>query len=213
LCTVVEGASGRGVELELSGPYALFRRTLVYGRALASVVPRAARCHFFELRARCILDASASPKILVVRSGAPIFPAHALEPFDSKLEERFQRDFLRAAPDWDLVREPEAVPACGTLVFPDFLLQHRRHRERRWLLEIVGFWTPLYLEQKLSRLRAAGLQRFILCVDADRACAEDELPKGAHVVRFRRRVDPKAVLAIVEPSENNEERNDGPKRH
>lgn len=37
------------------------------------------------------------------------------------------------------------MEAAGTLIFPDFELVHRRERERRWLLEIAGFWTPEYL--------------------------------------------------------------------
>jgi len=60
--------------------------------------------------------------------------------YDRKLEERFARDFRRVAPEWDVIREPEAVQAGGTLIFPDFALRHRADR-RRWLVEIVCFWT------------------------------------------------------------------------
>jgi len=84
--------------------------------------------------------------------------------YDSKLEERFARDFRRVAPDWDLIREPEAVQAGDTLIFPDFALRHRGDG-RRWLVEIVGFWTRDYLERKLALLRVAGLRDLVLCID------------------------------------------------
>jgi uncharacterized protein len=115
----------------------------------------------------------------------------------SKLEVRFARDLRKAAPEWDLVREPEPVPAGGTIVFPDFLLRHRLCPERSFLVEIMGFWSADYLARKLARLRQARLANLILCVDEARASADGDLPAEARVVRFRRRIDPLAVLAAA----------------
>ena len=97
--------------------------------------------------------------------------------------------------NWDVVREPEAIRPGRTLIFPDFMLCHRLQPERRVLVEIVGFWTPEYLATKLARLREAKLFNFILCIDADRGCAQEDLPQGISVLRFRRRVDAVVVLA------------------
>jgi hypothetical protein len=192
LVTVRDGAPP---ELEISGPLALFRRTLLYGRALGELLPFLARTARFELVAECHLEGSRGE--LHLSSGDPIFPAAAPRAFDSRLEERFARDFARAAPDWDLIREPEAVRAGGSLVFPDFLAVHRLAPARRFFLEIVGFWTPEYLARKLASLRACGIPDLILAVDVDRRCAEGDLPPSARVVWYRRRVDPAAVLAAA----------------
>jgi predicted nuclease of restriction endonuclease-like RecB superfamily len=195
ICTVNgRGDSGDAV-LEISGPFALFRHTLVYGRALGELVPLLAWCRRFRLRARCQLREKSL--VLELASGDPIFPSLEPRRYDSQLEERFARDFRRAARDWDLVREPEPVRAGGTLVFPDFALEHRHDPTRRWLLEIVGFWTPDYLARKLAQYRAAGLANLILCIDEARDCAGGDLPRDARVLRFRRRVDASAVLALV----------------
>ena len=83
-------------------------------------------------------------------------------------------------------------------LFPDFELSCRAQPARRWLVELVGFWTPECMRRKLEALRAARLTRFVLCVDAALNCGEAELPAGAASVRFERRPDPRAVLAIVE---------------
>ena len=183
--------------LEISGPLSLFRRTLLYGRALASLVPPLAWCHRFRLRAACSLEGNSLA--LELRSGDPIFPSAEPRAYDSRLEERFARDFRKAAPGWDVVREPEPISAGSTLVFPDFALQHRLDHSRRWLLEIVGFWTPDYLARKLASYRAAGLSNLILCIDEDRNCADADLPARALIVRFRRRVDATAVYRLIEP--------------
>ena len=195
ICTVRPQPAPASCLLQLSGPYSLFRRTLVYGRALGSIVPRLTWCDRFRLRAPCVLDGRT--RILTLRTGDPIFPARAPRPFDSRVEQRFAREFARRAPGWDLTREPEPVVAEGTLVYPDFALWPRDRPERRWLLEIVGFWTPAYLQHKLRRLRAARLENLVLCIDAERNCGDGELPPGAAVIRYRRHIDVDQVLAVL----------------
>ncbi len=196
LIVTVSSTGADGFSLEISGPLSLFRRTLVYGRALGDLVPSLAWCHRFRLLARCLLPGG--PASVELASGDPILPSNEPRPFDSRLEERFAIDLRRLAPEWDLIREPAPIQAGTSLIFPDFALTHREQHERRWFVEIVGFWTPGYLEQKLTRLRAAGIRNLILCVDETRGCAEDPLPSGARVVPFKRRIDPRAVLRATE---------------
>jgi predicted nuclease of restriction endonuclease-like RecB superfamily len=64
-------------------------------------------------------------------------------------------------------------------------------------VEIVGFWTRDYLESKLSRLRRAGVTRWLLCVDERRRCSDGDLPPDPRIVRYRSRIDPAAVLAVI----------------
>lgn len=198
LCQVTPGIAKDEVSLEISGPFALFRHTRIYARALSSLVPRLVWCHSFRLEAECVLGGGRIGR-LVLRSGDPIFPARELPPFDSRTEERFAKAFGKLASDWDVVREPVAIEAGGSLIFPDFELRHRPTGER-WLLEIVGYWTPEYLQKKLALLRAANIERLILCIDEERCCTEEARDLSGHVVRYRRKVDPRAVLAIVDPS-------------
>ncbi|HEY6081544.1 MAG TPA: DUF790 family protein, partial [Polyangiaceae bacterium] len=189
-----------GVELEISGPLALFRHTLVYGRALSALIPRVLWCSRFELRAECETSSGAAVATLTVRSGDPLRAGRELPAYDSQLEERFAKDFRKAAPNWNVVREPRPVEALGSLIFPDFELVHRHDPSRRWLLEIVGFWTPRYLEEKLRKLRAARLTHLVLCIDQQRGCSDAELPKDALILRYERRIDVQAVLALVQPA-------------
>ncbi len=200
LCHAVPSAREDHACLEISGPFALFRHTRIYARALTSLVPRLAWCHTFRLEADCVLGAGDQVGRLVLRHGDPIFPARELPAFDSKLEERFAKGFGKLAPHWDVVREPVALLAGDALIFPDFELRHRSTGER-WLLEIVGYWTPEYLQKKLAALREARCERLILCIDEERCCSDDALSAvAAHVVRYRKKLDPRAVLAMVDPS-------------
>jgi predicted nuclease of restriction endonuclease-like RecB superfamily len=192
LCSV---RAGTPPEIEVSGPFALFRRTLLYGRALGEVLPFLARTARFQLVARCSLGGEQGE--LRLRSGDPIFPAAEPRTFDSKLEERFAKDFRRAAPDWDLLREPEPIRAGTSLIFPDFLIRHRLDPRREHWLEIVGFWTADYITRKLDCLRMAGIKNLILAIDQERRCADGDLPAGVRVIWYRRRIDPLNVVGLL----------------
>ncbi len=195
LCSVRRAGRG-GIRLEVSGPFSLFRHTTMYGRALASILPLLPWCTRFDLEARCVLRGRAVSVHL--GPGDPIAGGDPPRPYDSRLEERFARDFTRANLDWDLVREPEPVEAGELLIFPDFEVVHRQDGSRRFLLEIVGFWTPDYLHEKLARLRALPQIPLVLCIDRGLNCSAADLPPHARVVWFKKRIDPRSVLAVIE---------------
>jgi uncharacterized protein len=201
ICSVTGRAGDDLAHIELSGPFALFRRTLLYGRALGGVVPVFAWTRRFKLEATC--DIRGRRALVTLATGDPIFPSSEPTRFDSRLEERFARDFARIARDWAIVREPEPVDAGGHLFFPDFAVHPRLDASRRWLVEIVGFWTPEYLANKLERLRRARVSNLVLCIDADRNLGDGGIPASAAVVRYRRRVDAAKVLEVVAAATGN----------
>lgn len=191
-------ARGPHIDLDISGPLALFHRTTVYGRALGSLVPHLAWCERFVLEARC--DLGRGPVRLRLQPPILLPPGPPPRRHDSAIEARFAREMSRHAPQWRVLREPSPVDAEGNLAFPDFLLEHREAADRRWWLEIVGFWTSDYLRSKLATYRAARLPRVILCIDGRRGVDASELPIDAHVIRYARSIPVDAVLAIIEGS-------------
>lgn len=199
LFTVTPGEGGH--HLGVSGPLALFRHTTIYGRAMASLAGALPWCHDWTLTARCLVRGAVQE--IRMTAGDPLPPGPAPRTWDSRLEERFARDFLKAAPDWDLVREPAPLAAGGHVCFPDFALVRRHPPAQPWYLEIVGFWTNDYLARKLATLDRVADARWIVCVDEERASAAGvqsvlgSLP--ARVVWFRKRIDPAKVLRILEP--------------
>lgn len=197
LCTLRDEASHP--VLEISGPFSLFRHTVLYGRALGSLLGRLSYCASFELTAHCRLRDQAAT--FTLRSDDPLFqlePGASPRAYDSKVEERFARDLTRHLPDWDLLREPEAIRAGGTLIFPDFALVHRLDPQRRLLIEIVGFWTSEYLAKKLAALHQVGRRDLILCIDAALKCDDAELPAHASILRYKRRIRVAELVGLIE---------------
>jgi uncharacterized protein len=69
---------------------------------------------------------------------------------------------------------------------------------KRFLLEIVGFWTPEYLREKLDRLREMPRAPLVLCIDRGLNCSTGELPRHARIVWFQKRIEPRHVLAAID---------------
>ena len=176
----------------------MFRRTRVYARALTSLAQRVLGTDCFEISAECQLTPRGDAITVAVHAGDPIARSRNPAPIETAAERNFARDFHRLAPNWELRRDPDPLRFGSELVFADFELWRRAQPECRWLVEVVGFWTHAYLVHKLARLRAAGLDRLILCVDSTRGCCQEVLPENPLIVPYRRRVDAKAVLARIE---------------
>lgn len=185
-----------GLELEISGAFALFRHTLIYGRRLASLLGPLSGCERFELEAWVVLGPTPARTLFRLSSKDPLPPASRREGDQAALR-RFAQGFARLGSAWQLVPEPEPLRlGLGRLAFPDFAAV-RAGREAE-LIEVVGFWTERYLLDKLASLREAGVKRFVLCVDERRACRDDVLPEAPELLLFRGRLDPARVLARLE---------------
>lgn len=199
---------GRSYQVELTGPAAAFIvRPARYGARLARVVPALARAPRWKLDADVRRDGHAltftvrgSPRATGAQSAIGGEPVRAT--YDSTWERSLATDFRRrlgAERDgWQVTRETTPVTVGHELFLPDFTLRHVDGREA--LVELVGFWTPEYLESKVRKIRAAGLAHLVLVVyrglavgramDAMTAAVGDERvvwftakPKAADVLR------------------------------
>ena len=192
LCNVRDGEPPI---LDISGPFSLFRHTLLYGRALGDLLRFLAGCPRFGLRASCVLRGQTADLTLSRRD--PIFPDEAPGSLESKLEARFAKDLRKVAPDWELWPEPEAIPVGGTLLFPDFQLRHRSDPSRAIGVEILGYWTPDFVACKVALLDESGHRDIVVCVDTALATGKGDPPPSPRVVMFHNRIPPLAVIAAA----------------
>ena len=196
VCVVTRGARSNDVVLEISGPLALFRHTRVYGRALSSLLPELAAMEHYELRAECSVS-RAQTVTVTIKAGDPLAPAGEPRP-EAGLEQRFVREFRRATRAWRLVLEPDMIEAGPVLVLPDFEIVSSADPSRRWFVELLGFWTPALVEQRLLELRAAGIPNFIVCVRGRKNCGDGGDVTSPHVVRWGSRGNAARILELIE---------------
>lgn len=181
------------VHATVSGPLALFRNTLKYGRALARFFGTLTAAPRFEATARCTIGGRSL--CVFVDHRAPVARSHRLSAeTDSPVERALVRDVRRSRSGFTLQRETRMVRAGRHLFFPDFAL---RREGREVLVEIVGYFTKDYLERKRMALSKAECPPLLLCVDTDLDCGEGAFT-GHVVLPFRKRVDVEALFAAAE---------------
>ncbi len=201
---------GRSYEVELTGPAAAFVvRPSRYGARFARVIPALSRASGWRLDAEvCRGDAIVRFRVKgrprAASGEARLGQASRRESYDSAWERSLAADFRERAgrerDGWRLSRESTPIVAGTELFFPDFTLQHADGREA--LIELVGFWTPEYLEAKARKVAAAGLDHLILVVYRDLAVggAADALTASAgadRIVWFAKRPRAAEVLAMA----------------
>jgi predicted nuclease of restriction endonuclease-like RecB superfamily len=178
---------GDATLLDVIGPLALFHSTMVYGRALAALVPLLADHPRFELDIRCQLGGEVAH--LKVTPPVMLPPVMASLRRAPSIAERLARDLVELG--HVVEREPPPIASGEHLLFPDLVLPREG---TRWFIEVVGFSTKEYLTTKLERYRRAGIASVVLCVDLASAPGCD---LEAQVCNFTRRVDVDDLLAMI----------------
>jgi len=174
-----------GPKVHASGPLALFRQTRKYAHAIASFLPA------LVTGARFSLEGELEEGTLRIDDASPL-PRAWPEPVsaDSTFERTLSKALARSGAGWSLRRDPIVIEAGGELFFPDFVLERGAERV---VVEVVGFWTPDYLERKASQLAKVTAAPMIVCLDETLACDPSRV-SNADVLRFRRRLDPKVLI-------------------
>ena len=176
LLTTARPASDAETVIEIVGPLALFHRTVVYGRALAALVPLLADVAGFALSISTTGHLGdytielGSPALLPRTNGGLGAPPRMLT--------RLAKELRAAKPRAQIMVLPPAVVSDGQYVCPDLMIDET-------YVEIVGFWTAEYLARKRATYESAGL-RVVLCIDDARGCAGEEPPDD--VVAYAKRI-------------------------
>jgi predicted nuclease of restriction endonuclease-like RecB superfamily len=154
-----------GREVVVTGPDHLFRRTRRYGTAFARLLRSVAKTADWRLTAT--IDDRGTERELVLTDddvGVPGVDPIAEPTYDSGVEADFAARFTALDLDWDLVREPEPLAVGTRVMIPDFAFDYR-FADFRVFFEIMGFWTPEYVEKKLGQLADVEDVELLVAVD------------------------------------------------
>jgi len=184
-----------GYRFVFDGPNSILRRTRVYGVDFARFLAALVRLPDWRLTAEIELRRGWRPFTFTLAAedrlgaGLPAPPE-----FDSDLEEAIARKFGRERSGWTLHREAAVLDAGRALLVPDFVFRHEDGTEV--VLEIVGYWTPEYVADKLRRLAAVRSVNLLVAVPRRLALRAGKLP--ATVLPFKRRLLLRDLLPRLE---------------
>lgn len=168
--------------IRITGPGSLFKKNRKYGTSLAKLIPEIMNAKRWEIHAIIETVTGGDPRVcnfdLMSTSKVP-FPvgSEPLSHFDSAVEEEFYHDFAALNIGWEIVREPDVVKAGPAVIIPDFGFYKNG---MKYYLEIVGFWTPEYLERKIAKLKEAK-EPITVAVNENLECKRREFPNDVIV--------------------------------
>jgi uncharacterized protein len=205
LMAYIEGDADHGFTITIDGPTSLFNASTRYGLAIAKLIPALLHVTKWSLAAtlqtRDVYTDTWKTGRFTMNSADCGLVTHYPpgKPYDSMLEASFADKWDSLKSDWQLEREVDLIPIPGSVMIPDFRLVHPDGRS--YLLEIVGYWRPEYLQKKFSQVRRSGCDNLILAIserlNLEKAGVKlDDVP--AKIIWFKDKLLPKAVLAVLE---------------
>ncbi|MBW4573997.1 MAG: DUF790 family protein [Aphanothece sp. CMT-3BRIN-NPC111] len=204
LMAYIEGDADRGFTIAVDGPTSLFKPSTRYGLAIAKLLPALLHVTKWSLAAtlqtRDFYTNTLKTGRFSLDSNCGLVSHYPPgKPYDSMIEASFADKWDKLKTDWVLEREVDLIPIPGSVMIPDFRLVHPDGRT--FLLEIVGYWRPEYLQKKFSQVRQSGCDNLILAI-SERLNLEKAGVKvsdtPAKIVWFKDKLLPKAVLAILD---------------
>jgi len=191
---------GEGYRLHVTGPCTPFvTRPQRYGARFARLVPAVARAPGWSIAAAVLWEGGWHPYRLDA-SSLPAPPPPDPGRYDSAWERDLAGEFAEKIggerEGWTLLREATPIPIGEEILLPDFTARHADGREA--LIEVVGFWTPEYLEEKVRKVARAGLDNLVLVVYRDLAAGALEEAASGPVLRFAAKPRIAAVMEAVE---------------
>ena len=196
-------------ELVVTGPDALFRRTRRYGTAFARLLRSVAATAEWSVSAT--IDDRGTDREL--RLGPDDVSVPGVDPiadptYDSGVEADFAARFANLDLDWVLSREPEPLAAGARAMIPDFAFDYRPGAgggtvrdgapELRVFFEVMGFWTPEYVEKKLDQFGSVADDiELLVAVDESLGVGEAVAALDHRVVTYSGRVRVKDVVDVL----------------
>jgi len=203
-----------GREVVVTGPDAIFSNTRRYGTRFARLLRTVAATGEWALTAT--VDDRGTDRELHLSTGDVTVPG--VDPvtdvsYDSGVEADFAARFGSLGLDWELIREPEPLAAGEHVVIPDFAFDWRPggtdgvrdtpsgDTDLRVFFEVMGFWTPDYVEKKLSRLADVADVTMLVAVDESLGVGEAIEARDHRAIPYSGTIRVKDVRDALRPYE------------
>jgi hypothetical protein len=200
----IEGDSDTGFTITIDGPASLFKPSTRYGLAIAKLIPALLHVSKWTLKAKLHSRDSYSQNLrqgsFILKDDCGLVTHYPPgKTYDSMLESSFANSWYKTKTEWRLEREVDLIPIPGSVMIPDFRLVHPDGRS--FLLEIVGYWRPEYLQKKFYQVKRAEVDNLILAV-SERLNLEkagvnfQDTPNP--IIWFKDKLLPKSILNLID---------------
>lgn len=170
LIHAIRGNARAGYEVRLSGPVSLFHRSQRYGVQMAVFLPALLLQTGWQMRAE--IEAKRGKAFFELSS-----QQHKLRSHYVKEEQRPENALLAKlieswdAPEWRLAENQAVLDLGETALVPDLVFQHAQGPQV--YLEMLGYWTPRYLQDRLLALERSKLTNYLYVAVEELRCSRE----------------------------------------
>ncbi len=201
LIHTIRGNPATGYQIRLDGPVSMFHRSQKYGVQMAVFLPALLLCRGWSMRAEISLKpgtGGGGSAFFELSSQQQQLRSHYLSavPYENPVVEKLAESWARFDSPWTLEESREVIDLGESAFIPDFVIRHPEGK--RVYLEILGFWTPQYLHDRLREFAHGGIDNFIIAAwDELRGSRDPLVSVPPHTIIFKKNLDPAVVeLAI-----------------
>lgn len=197
LIHTVKGSPTEGYEVRLDGPVSMFHRSQKYGIQMAVFLPALLLCDGWRMRAEISTKPGGAAYFeLDSRQTQLRSPYISAVPYQNPVVEKLAESWARREGAWGFEVCREVIDLGASAFIPDFRVTHPSGRE--FYLEVLGFWTPQYLDERLKEFALCGLDNFVLAAWDELRGTRDALTKvPPHTIIFKKNLDPTIVELTI----------------
>jgi uncharacterized protein len=194
LIHTIKGSPSNGYEVRLDGPVSMFHRSQKYGVQMAVFLPALLLCKGWSMRAEIAQKPGSPSAFFEMNSLQTRVRSHyeGSMPRETSAQEKLSESWTRFESEWTLEASTEVIDLGESAFIPDFVLTNADGR--RVFLEILGFWTPRHLQERLKEFEHARLENFIIAASDELRGSREALTRvPPHTIIFKSKLDPIAV--------------------
>jgi uncharacterized protein len=172
LIHAIKGNPATGYDVQMSGPVSIFHRSQKYGIQMAVFLPALLLYTGWRMRAE-----------IGTKSGAAFFELDSkqarlrthyvtddLKP-QNPLLAKLLEDFSKSASEWRAQPNQEVIDLGDSAFVPDLVFI--REGDEPIYLELLGYWTPRSLGERLKEFTRAGFKNYAIAASEEMRCSRD----------------------------------------
>jgi predicted nuclease of restriction endonuclease-like RecB superfamily len=185
LIHAIKGNPLAGYEVRLSGPVSIFHRSQKYGIQMAVFLPALLRYSGWQMRAE--IDAKTGTAFFELDSRQKnLRSSYLVEEHSPQnlMLAKLVEDWRNLPGDWTMQPSQEVIDLGETVFIPDLIFQ--RAANEIIYLEMLGYWTPRHLSERLKEFERAGFQNYLIVASEELLCSREapsQLPPNVFICK------------------------------
>jgi len=195
LIHAIRGNPASGYDVQLSGPVSIFHRSQRYGIQMAVFLPALLLYPGWRMRAE--IGTKTGAAFFELDSHQARLRSHYLtddlQPLSPQIAKLLE-DFGKLDGEWNAQPSQEVIDLGESAFVPDLVFI--REGDEPVYLEMLGYWTPRSLNERLKEFARAGFGNYAITASEEMRCSRDapaQLP--ANVIVYKKSLNARELQA------------------